>query len=161
MNTRTIGIIILLIVLAGGAYLWSQQQQQPAEPAAGILPDQTMGMRAEENMVVAMEQRPGASVLISQVYLAAPGYVVIHEEGGAILGSSALLSVGQNDNVQVTLNRASKDGETLTAMLHVESDGNSSFSAAADVPVQSRLGGPLEGMFLITNDASDQPPVTL
>lgn len=160
MNTRTIGIIILLIVLAGGAYLWSQQQPS-AEQVAGVQPDQTMGMRAEENMVVAMEQRPGASVLISQVYLAAPGYVVIHEEGGAILGSSALLSVGQNDNVQVTLNRTSKDGETLTAMLHVESDGNSSFSAAADVPVQSRLGGPLEGMFLITNDASDQPPITL
>lgn len=116
-------------------------------------------------MVVVSEQRPGRTVTGSIIVLAAPGYLVIHEDNngdaGAILGSSALLKAGENTDVNVTLSRAAKDGETLHAMLHFEKGGNTTFAAAEDTPVPSSLGGPISGWFLITAEASTDLPVSI
>jgi hypothetical protein len=111
-----------------------------------------------------MEQKPGRSVTGSIVYLAAPGYLVIHEdnngEPGAILGSSALLPAGESTGIQVALSRESKDGETLHAMLHFEKGGNATF-ATEDTPVPSRLGGPISGWFEISSEAATDTPIVI
>jgi hypothetical protein len=121
-------------------------------------------MRAEENMVVVTEQRPGNIVTASTVFLAAPGFVVVHEDidgaPGAIIGSSAFLAAGESNNIKVMLSRVTQDGDKLHAMLHADTDANGSFSSA-DMPVQSRLGGPLEGWFEISSSASENIPVTI
>ncbi len=133
---------------------WKQMNGFPTDSAA---------MRVEENMIVVFEQRPGSTVTASQVHMAAPGFVVIHEdnvgEPGTILGASALLQAGDSSNVRVTLSRAAREGEKLHAMLHVDANNNGKFDAASDTSVQSRLGGPISGWFDISSDASIETPI--
>ncbi|MEK7509100.1 MAG: hypothetical protein AAB605_00120 [Patescibacteria group bacterium] len=166
--TKTLGILAALIILAVGGYFFfaplpanDYGNSEPAPEASG----DSSAMRAEENMVVVSEQRPGMSVTGSIVYLAAAGYLVIHEDGngspGAILGASALLPAGESSNVRVTLSRAARDGETLHAMLHFEKGGNTTFSAAEDTPVQSVLGGPISGWFEVSSDAPLDVPISI
>jgi|GEM_PF-775797 len=174
MNT----LIALLVVVAlglGGYFLWNSPQaadmdadmngnmgMEGMEGKDGM--QNTTGMRAEDNMVVVMEQRPGTTVT-GMVHLAAPGYLVIHEdkggEPGAVLGASALLPAGDTDNIKVALSRPSKDGETLHAMLHFEKGGNTAFSAAEDTPVPSALGGPIHGWFQVSSDAAVDVPISI
>lgn len=162
MNAKIIGGCLLAILFAMGAWLFSSQMIDTA-PAHVEETDSSSAMRVEENMVVVSEQRPGYTV-IGTVHLAAEGYFVIHAdtngESGVILGASTLLTAGKNTNVKVKLSRASRDGETLHAMLYFEKDGNTAFSAA-DTPVPSSLGGPIEGLFQISKDAPSETPVSI
>ncbi len=160
---RIAGIVIILAV--AGYFLYANSAPQTkSEVNTNIDESTSAGMRAEENMVVVSEQRPGNIVTGSLMYLAAPGYLVIHEdnngEPGAIIGSSAQIDAGESTDVKVTLSRSSKDGEILHAMLHFEKGGNSAFSAAEDTPVPSVLGGSIHGWFEVSVDASVDVPVT-
>ena len=164
LNPMKVIIVILLVAALGGGayYAYTNKDQEPAE---NIDTNTVSGMRVEENAVVTPQQRPGGIVTVAQVYLAAPGYVVIHEDEssapGAILGSSALLQAGENTNVAVTLSRASRDGEKLWAMLHSEKEGNTTFSAQTDTPIESRLGGPISGWFEISAEASGSVEISI
>ena len=123
--------------------------------------EDTMGMLAEPNAVMVMDQRPGSEVVASQVYLnpeGLGGYVVIHEsvngEPGAVLGTSAYLPAGESTGVTVTLTRATKDGETLVAVLHND-DGDKTYNAQLDGEVTSTIadGEAIMGQFMIDVDA--------
>jgi len=168
MNTNILLIaLVAVIILGGGAYYFTTQNGSDTETAD--MNDMDMdsqdtgssAMRAEENMVVVMEQKPGNTIIASQIYLAQPGYLVIHDTEGAILGASSLLPAGESNNVRVTLNVTTKDGEMYHAMLHNELNGNTQFNEAADVPVESRMGGPIMGMFMISADAPENTPVSI
>ncbi len=126
----------------------------------------TSGMRVEENAIVISGQKPGNTAVISQVFLAAPGYVVIHTSGtdgnpGPIIGSSMLLEAGASDDVKVKLNRNTKNGETYFGMLHAEKNGNAIFNSTTDTPVQSRIGGPIMMMFDISSMAEESGAVSI
>lgn len=122
-------------------------------------------MRAEENMIVVMEQKPENSVVVSQVHLAAPGFVVIHEDNNdspaAMVGSSALLQAGDTSQVTIKLSKAMLDGTKLHAMLHTDTNGDGKFDEGVDMPVQSKLGGPIEGWFEVTANASENAPISI
>lgn len=164
MSKNTIVVLIVVLVISGaGWYLYTSPSEEGipnSNPSANV-----SGMLAEDNAVVAMAQKPGSTVTVSAVYLAEPGYVVIHEsaEGapGAILGASALLSAGENRNVVVVLSRAALEGEELNAMLHTDADGEGVFDASVDTPVESILGGPINGWFQVTVSASENVPVSI
>jgi len=172
---KNILVAIVAIIVLGGLYYFvmGDKNVEPIDTStsdaigenADMPIDTISGMRAEENAVVVTEQRPSNTVKVAQVYLAASGYVVIHEDNngvaGAIIGSSALLKAGENNSITVSLTRATEDGETLWSMLHTETNGNTSFEATADIPVESRLGGPIMGWFLIDADAEENIQVTL
>ena len=78
-----------------------------------------------------------------------------------ILGSSTFLPAGESNNVQVQLDVTMKDGEMYHAMLHNELNGNTCFDEAADSPVQSRLGGEIVGMFMVSADATENVPTSI
>jgi len=151
--TRTLGALAFVALIGGAAfYLVSRTQFGGRD----LTPrGHTSGMLAEDNAIVAEEQRPGSSVTIAQVHLVGPGYVVVHEQSGAILGSSALLPAGNSNDVQVAVIRPTTDGETLDAMLHFERNGDSTFQNSADPPIESRLGGPIVGTFTISSSAPE------
>lgn len=157
---KNIGIVVAaaIALVAGGAYYYSTAGQSSTEA------DTVSGMRAENNMIVVNEQRPSTNITAAIVYLASPGFIVIHEDvngqPGAIIGSSALLGSGESRNVAVELTRSTKDGEKLHAMLHADTDGSGAFTSA-DLPVQSMLGGPIEGWFEISSSAGDNVPVSI
>jgi hypothetical protein len=166
MNTKAlIAIVILAVVIGLGAYMFSGRDT--GEEYAAPTPDTTSNtLRVEENAIVITEQPVGGeTALASLVYLATPGFVVIHEEdggtAGTIIGASAVLEVGENLNVQIPLMRSLRDGEQLYAMLHVDADADGSFDAAVDAPIQSALGGPIMGIFEVTADAATNTPVTI
>lgn len=167
MNKLFVVVLAIIIVSGGVYYFWAAPVNDGLDGNQEEMnADSNMSaMRAEDNMVVVSEQRPGTSITGSLTVLAAPGYLVIHEDDngapGAILGASALLQPGENSNVQVRLSRAARDGETLHAMLHFEKGGNTAFSAAEDTPVPSRLGGPISGWFQISKDAPADTPVSI
>jgi len=154
--------VLVLGALGFGVYAFTANDQTPSM-AEEENTSTVSGMRAEENVVVVMEQQPG-NTIVGSVVLEVPGFLVIHEDNngpGAILGASTLLQAGESTNVQVALSRASRDGETLHAMLHIDADANGAFDAAVDTPVQSRLGGPLGGWFEISSEASLNVPVSI
>jgi hypothetical protein len=173
---RNLLLILGIIVVLGGLYFVVTNNNEPVEDITvnstnslerdtADSADTVNGMRVEENAVVVTEQVPARTVKVAQVYLAAPGYVVIHEdndgEAGAILGSSSLLQAGENSNVVVTLSRSTEDGEKLWSMLHSEVNGNATFDSSVDVPVESNLGGPISGWFEINVDAEENIEVTI
>lgn len=174
MNAKAIiGIVALLAVVGAAAYYFmngpSFQKTDPMD-MSGMSPEEMANMPgnssavlAEDNAIMISDQRPG-STLTGTVYLAAPGYVVIHEDDGgqpgAVIGKSALLPAGENRDVRVTLTRAAREGEVLRALLHSEMDGNALFSAA-DAIVQSRLGGPIQAVFEISAGAGANPPISI
>lgn len=158
-------IILLILTLIGiGGYFFLYSPEQTASRSGIEEMNTSSSLRAEENMVVVMEQRPGTTVT-GMVHLAAPGYLVVHADAngapGAILGASRLLPAGDSSNVQVTLSRAMKEGETHHAMLHFERGENTTFSAAEDTPVPSALGGPISGWFEVSNDATVDVPISI
>lgn len=156
-----LGVVILL---GGGVYYFTQNNSSDTEMVGmNMNPEDASpsAMRVEENMVVVLDQKPGDAIVASQIYLAKPGYLVIHDVEGKILGSSTLLQVGESNNVQVRLTVTTKDGEMYHAMLHNELNGNTRFDEAVDVPVESRMGGPIMGMFMISTGAPENTPVSI
>ena len=158
--------VLAVVVLAGSVYFFTNKDTSvPVHDPISNDTNTNAGMRVEENAVVATEQRPGETLKIAQVFLAAPGYVVIHEDlnddAGAIIGSSALLDAGENNDITITLSSATMDGVTLWAMLHSEKDGNAVFDATADTPVVSRGGGPIMGWFMISESADESASITI
>lgn len=158
MKTTTIIGAAAIIILAVLAYLLFANTQ----PSSTENTDTSSTMLAEESAVLVMEQKPGTSVTASLIVLKSPGFLVIHEDNngapGAILGASALLQAGESSMVEVTLSRATRDGERLHTMLHTDADANGTFSASSDTPVQSKLGGPISGWFDISASASETLP---
>lgn len=164
MDTKYLVALAVIVVVGGGAYYF-------LGTVGGISDDDdsdtstTAGMQVEENMVVVAEQKPGTSITGSRIILAAPGYLVIHEDNngvaGAMLGASSLLPAGENTNVSVALSREVRDGEKLHAMLHFEKGNNQTFVAAEDTPVPSRLGGAISGWFEISSSASVNVPISI
>src|SRR3990167_6770745 len=152
--------IALVGAAAYGLYVW---QGNALTPEGGAT---TMGMLAEPNAIVVFEQRPSDTVTMSQVYFENKGFVVVHDRNadgsaGVVLGSSALLTAGEHDRVAVELSREAKHGETLIAMLHLDTDGDAWFDAAVDEPVQSILGGPIMGTFEISASANESIDVMI
>ena len=161
-------LIVLALLLAGAGVYYFYTLTQLTVPAQGkpnvLNPAPSAEMRVEPNAVMVFEELPGKRV-VGTLFLEAPGYLVIHEDDngahGAIIGSSSLLQAGENADVEVMVNRDMREGETLHAMLHVEKSNNTTFSAAEDIPVESKLGGAIYGIFDITSDASVNPAITI
>lgn len=163
MSSKIILIGLLVLILSGGVYVFTQNNSSTKTGDVNINSNgsNSLGMRAKDNMVVVMEQKPGTTITASAIYLAKPGYLVIHDEGGKILGASSLLPAGESDTVVVRLNLMTKDGEEYQAMLHNELNGNTTFDEKTDLSVESRLGGPIMGTFVISKDASENIPVSI
>lgn len=168
MNINYIIVLVALVVIGGGVYFYVSNQNTgtaSTDDMNGTDHSSMSGMRVEDSAVMVSDQRLGSSISGATIFLAAPGYLVIHADNngqaGAVLGSSVLLQAGENAGVKVTLTRTTKDGEMLYAMLHNDTDGNGSFDPAKDLPVQSKLGGPIGGMFSVSSDVSENVPVSI
>ena len=121
--SKTAWIIIVIIVIAVVGYLIFRSD--------GIgIPSTAL------YAVTASGQLAGDDVVIENARLTDAGYIVIHDDSagapGVIIGVSDAI-VGEYENLVVSLNRASSEGETLYAMVHMD-NGDGEFSAADDEP---------------------------
>lgn len=91
----------------------------------------------------------GSSVVVQSATLSDGGFLVVHEESGAVLGNSAYLEAGSHSNVEVTLDDPITDTQTLIAMAHTD-DGDQSYGfPGSDGPYTSG-GAPVTDDALIT-----------
>lgn len=103
--------------------------------------------------ITADPQPAGETVIISNVTLTQPGFVIIHEETNGnpekIIGRSELLQVGTKSSVTISLDRKVKSKELLFAILHND-DGSQAFeSQGADLPSQDPNGKTVLARFKI------------
>ena len=68
----------------------------------------------------------GSSVVVQSATLSDGGYLVIHDESGAVLGHSAHLDAGEHSNVEITLDSSISSDQTLIAMAHTD-DGDQEY----------------------------------
>lgn len=129
----------------------------PGEPAPGTPGGPATGTRVRGNVILAQEQKPGRSVKIQVLYNDAPAFIVVREQDqlGPTLGTSAVLSAGENSNVIIDLSRESKDGESLYATVHVD-DGNGIFDRN-DKPMLGADGDEVFIQIPINKDAVERP----
>ena len=134
-------VVGLVVVLGLGYYLVKGRTQAPA--TSEVTEEVPATVPGEKNLVLVTDYTAGKTATVARVVLEKPGYVMIHEDlsgkPGAIIGSSALLPIGESSDVVVNLKRASKDGEVLYAMLHMD-DGDGKFNATVDVPLTDSSG---------------------
>lgn len=149
-----------LLALAGQGCLWPSTT--PETPAPSEPGPTTSAMWAEPNGVVALDQRPGSSVVISSLIVEQDGWVVIHKEAGGkpgpVLGET-YVTAGEHSQVIVSLRESTMDGNTYYAMLHRD-DGDRKFDISKDAAVQSGvLQGAIMASFVADIDAGDAPIV--
>lgn len=166
MHMKTfVGIVSILVVLLGLGW-FVVGDRSPSDAATTTDDVASSPLRAEPNVIVVTDQQPGTEITASLASFEKDGgFVVIHEDvdgqPGAVLGASSLLLAGDNVNVSVTLSRTSVDGETLHAMLHTDTNRDGIFDVAVDAPIQSVLGGPISGWFMIAADAATGTPISI
>ena len=145
--------LIIIIILSIALFLDSDNKEPKSTG------DQS-GLIISNNAIYTAEQMPGYSVSVQIVRLEKPGFVVIHEDAdgkpGKILGESALLSAGETENLPpITLSHATKDGETIYAMLHFD-NGDGKFNAFDDKSVLDPAGNaPVMTVVVVSEDASE------
>lgn len=148
MNKIIIWIVVAVIII-GGFLLFGGKKSAPEETISPLI-------LTDGNAVNAASQPAGSSVVVSLVVLKDPGYVVIHEDAkgapGTVIGNSKLLE-GENRNITVELTRASRDNETLYAMLHMD-DGDGVYEFPGDDgPIKSDEGNIILMKFVIGEEA--------
>lgn len=129
--------------------------QQDAGPDAA--PDTDGGVTAAIDAEAQLLAAANSNVVtVASATSDGPGWAVIHEDDGSgapgpVLGQTAL-NDGDNTDVEVTLNRDVADGETLFAMLHVDTGEIGTYEFGTDDldgPVVVD-GSPLTDPFVVT-----------
>lgn len=162
MNTKYIIFAIAIFLVFVGAYLLYGESTQYAQAPNG---DPASGLRVGSDAIYVADQMPGNSIEVGFVVLREPGFVVIHsdedENPGEILGESVLINAGENDNIpRVALNRETRDGETLFAMLH-DDNGDRVFNAVQDSSVKDNNGEIIMMKFIIDALAEESGIINL
>jgi ribosomal protein L35AE/L33A len=167
MNKSILLIIILgIAIVVAGAVLLLVPAKVETEPdvVTNSSDSSSSGLLVGSNAIYVADQKPGDWVSISKIVLGDSGYVVIHEykDGvpGSILGTSVVFNKGQSDGFRILLERATQEGESLFAMLHVD-NGDGVFDPAKDAPVKNAQGDIIMMRFTISSTAEEAGIITL
>lgn len=153
-----IGVLILLVIAAIVAWFVRRPHVETGVEDAALVnhdgavePASKPGEDAkpiQKNRLIMSPQRPGNSVIIDEVGLQNPGYVVIHEdnngEPGKVLGRSGLLSAGDKQDLVIRVGLA--PNKSYVAVLH-DDDGNKTFDVLKDLPIMSAQAAPVMVQF--------------
>ncbi len=150
----------LLALTGQGCLSPAPQGEEPAPAQPGPT---TSAMWAEANGVVALDQRPGRTVVVSSLIVEENGWVVIHKDAdgkpGAVIGET-YVTTGEHAQVSVSLREATADGMSYFAMLHRD-DGDRRFDISKDAPVRSAvLEGVIMARFTADAEAGQMPAVS-
>jgi hypothetical protein len=141
----------------------AQKAESVMNKASASMMDMGAGMasgtsemtKLQANAVLAPDQKPGRSVMLTRVVLEKPGYVVVHRDQagkpGKVIGGSQVLT-GTVDMQNVTLTEAVVDGDTLHAALYTDDGDNVREVPGADVAVEMD-GQPVIATFMVDTDA--------
>lgn len=107
----------------------------------------------------------GAAVLVRSVDLSEGGFVVVHDETGAVVGASEYLGPGTASNVVVSLSEPLTESQELVAMAHRDTNGNEAFDfvetdGTEDGPYLDEVGNPVVDDATVTVDREEDETET-
>ncbi len=163
MKIPSFTAVLAAMALLGGGCLWWSAPPTTTPERAPQTPPTTSALWAEANGVVALDQAPGKTVIVSSLILEQNGWVVIHKDAGGKPGpviGETYVTAGEHAQVVVNLRESTIDGMTYYAMLHKD-DGDRVFTISKDAPVQSSvLQGIIMANFVADADAGEPPIVS-
>lgn len=154
MRMKNAIVPLLAALILAGAGCLRRAEPTPAEPAPAPAPSDSLGIRIAGNFIYAPEQRPGDEVVVAQIANDAKAFIVIrqdNETSGAVLGASALLEPGENDDVRIAVSRPTRDGETLYAAVYAD-EGNGVYDGT-EATLKDGLGNSLYSIVTISVNA--------
>lgn len=172
MVTNIIAIIAILVTVSSAAWYKTlkevrEEVKNSSAPSplayTESLKSTSRMLAVSSNAIYIGEQFPGAATTVSMALLEAPGFVVIHENGGdepgKIIGISELLAKGESRNVVIPLSKNTREGDKLWVALYLD-NGDKKFSPEKDKPAQDRLGHPVMMAVIVgkEEDLSESPP---
>ena len=139
-------LAVLVISACGGSNPSTQPQPTPAIDAV--------------NQSLSQLNR----VVVAEAVADAPGWVVIHDQSGGMLGAvlgHTGVPKGTSTAIAVDLSRNIVDGETLYAVLHDDDGQVGVFEyPGGDMPVMETGGGMVERSFTVSTEAQVHPSIT-
>jgi hypothetical protein len=134
-------IAVVIIVLAVVVYAIAKPKSTTEDVTTDAQnPSQVVDKTA--NNIVVSDNYPGNVVLIQQVQLAAPGFVVIHKDEagkpGKVIGYQYFEAGIRPGRVNLTENTV--DGGKYWAMLHEDTGSDKAFSETPDAPIRDKAG---------------------
>lgn len=108
-------------------------------------PNKSAVVATVNNPLIVQTQKPGTVFIVSSVNLREKGFVVIRKDEGGnpakIIGISIPLPAGENKNISIYLSEETRDGQTVYAMVHTDSNNNGMFEfPGPDLPVNDASG---------------------
>lgn len=144
-----LGFIIFYVKKPAMAPTTEVQPVTNTSPLANQSADQTE--KPAEGAISISPQKAGSSIVVDEITLSKPGFVVIHEDNagspGKIIGQTFLLTAGTKQDIVVKV--SVQAGKTYYAMLHSD-NGDTKFNATDDVPLKDSKGMPIMTMFTVT-----------
>src|SRR6185369_333337 len=154
-----IGIVVILVLALVAALLVRHQPKDASVNDLSLVKHDAAVTTASKNGEVVpklkntlsmSEQKAGSSVVVDEVSLQKPGYVVLHEDTagkpGKIVVHSGLLAAGTKQDLVIRL--ATKSGTNYFAMLHSD-NGDGKFDETKDLPINGANAMPIMVMFSV------------
>jgi len=147
MSKKIWTTVIIILILVGIVYLLLGLKNNTVE-------DQGIVVGDNNSLVVGLQNPTSVAVLIREVSLIEPGFIVIHEDlngqPGKILAVSDLLQPDRYQNISIVMDFEA--GETYFAMLH-QDNGNGQFNQETDLPAKN-----MNGQTVMTNFKINDTP---
>jgi hypothetical protein len=106
-----------------------------------------------EEQVVEQKQKAGKVIMVDSVSMAENGYIVVRlmtdTTLGPVVGTSTFLSVGDQKNIPVTLDKSYPPATRFAAYIHKD-NGDKKFSLTNDIPVLDEQKKPIKIEFAFT-----------
>ncbi|MBI3442497.1 MAG: hypothetical protein HY007_01920 [Candidatus Sungbacteria bacterium] len=141
---------------AGGQETGAARSNEAPSATVGPSLDGQISMSIGKNSVSVEDQKPGDTVVIQSVTLAATGWVVVHDDNGGkpghILGAHRF-NAGTYTGQNVELLKGTEEGKVYYAMLHAD-DGDKQFDYRVDLSVKDETGNPVMMRFVATSKSA-------
>jgi hypothetical protein len=128
------------------------------KPASSKLTEEGSTVSGNGQAIKVEDQNPGRVVVVYQVSLDKPAWVVVREDAGGkpgnILGAR-LFDKGNNSGI-VELLRPMQDGKNYFATL-MSDDGDNSFDLKKDLPIKDASGNEIASKFAVFKGSDENP----
>ncbi len=165
MNNKNVALIVVVaLILAGLVYWFMRPSNEAIAPIDGDLNTEsqevvdpntepaTSSLPPTKNSILVSAQIAGEFVVIDDVYLETPGFVVIHKANngapGDVIGKSAVLNPGVIQDIEIS---SIVEAEMEYYAMLYSDNGDRIFNASTDMPLQGSNGQNIMARFQVSN----------
>lgn len=124
----------------GGAAITDANEAADASSAPLAQETTTTAANESENETASVtfedQESNGSAVVINETNLSEGGFVVVLDDGGAMIGNSSYLEPGVHENLTVELNTTINRTQVLVAVPHLDTNDNETFDYNATLAAE-------------------------